>query len=135
MESTDVEEKLTAVDDGDSHEDTSSASDGTHQIGNNRQETEDSSTKSSGSRDDALELLVHGALTVSSHNHLLVLELFGNVPGATPRNFNPGLGEECTGGQREGDVDKGVNGVEEGRGQGVWRRHVIGDTSDGAELR
>jgi len=135
VESTDTEERLTAVDDGDSHEDTSSASDSTHQIGNDGQETEDSSTKSSGSRDDALELLVHGTLTVSSHNHLLFLELLGNVPGAASGNFNPGLGEQRTGGQREGDVDERVDWVEEGRGQSVGGRHVIGDATDGAELR
>ena len=135
MERTEAGERLTAVDDSDGHEDTSSASDSTHQIGNNGQETEDSSTKSSGSGDDALELLVHGTLTVSSHNHLLFLELFGNVPGAASGNFNPGLGEQCAGGQREGDVDEHVNWVEESGGQSVGRRHVIGDATDGAELR
>lgn len=134
MENIDTESKLTAVDDGDGHEDTGSASNSTHQIGNNGQETENSSTKSGGSRDDALELLVHGTLTVSGHNHLLFLELFGNVPRAASRNLNPGLGEQCTGRQSEGDVDEGVNGVEEGSGQSVGRRHVIRDTADGAKL-
>lgn len=132
---TDAEEKLTAVDDGNGHEDTGSASNSAHQIGDNGQETEDSSAKGSSSGDDAFEFLVHRTLTVSSHNHLLFLELFGNVPGATSRNFNPGLGEQGTGGQSEGNIDEGVNGVKEGGGQSVGGRHVIGDTSDGAKLR
>jgi len=50
---------LTTVDDGDSHEDTGSASDSAHQVGDNGQETENSSTESSGSGNDALELFVH----------------------------------------------------------------------------
>ena len=125
---------LTAVDDGDSHEDTGSASDGAHQVGDNGQETEDSSTKSSGGGNDALKLLVHRTLTVSSHDHLLFLELFGNVPWATSGNLNPGLGEQRAGGQSEGNVDDGVDGVEESGGQGVGRRHVIGNTTDGAKL-
>ena len=72
---------------------------------------------------------------MSGHDHLLLLELFGNVSGATSGNFNPGFGEQRAGGQSEGDVDEGVNGVEEGGGQSVRRRHVIGDTTDGAKLR
>ena len=35
----------------------------------------------------------------------------------------------------KGDVDDGVDGVEECGGQSVGRRHVIGDTADGTQLR
>lgn len=134
MENVNTESKLTAVDDGDGHEDAGSASNSAHQIGDNGQEAENSSTKSGGSGDDALELFVHGTLTVSSHYHLLFLELFGNVPRATSGNLNPGFGEQRTGRQSEGDVDERVNGVEEGSGQSVGRGHVIRDTADGAKL-
>ena len=135
MENIDTEERLTAVDDGDGHENTGSASNSTHQIGDNGQETKDGPTKGSSSGDDALELLVHRTFTMSGHDHLLLLELFGNVPGATSGNFNPGFGEQRAGGQSEGDVDEGMNGVEKGGGHSVRRRHVIGDTTDGAKLR
>ena len=135
MENIDTEERLTAVDDGDGHKNTGSASNSTHQIGDNGQETKDGPTKGSSSGDDALELLVHRTFTVSGHDHLLFLELLGNVPGATSGNFNPGLGEQCAGGQSKCNVDEGVDGVEEGSGQSVRRGHVIGDTTNGAKLR
>lgn len=126
---------LTAVDDCNGHENTSAASNGTHQIGNNGQETKDGSTKGSCSRDYALKLFVHGALTMTSHNHLLILQLFGNVPRTTSGNLDPGLGEKCACRQSEGDIDEGVDGVEEGRGQCVGGRHVVRNTSYGAKLR
>lgn len=72
---------------------------------------------------------------MSGHDHLLILQLFGDVPRTASRNLDPGLGEECAGGQSKGDVDEGVDGIEEGRGQGVWGRHVISNTADGAKLR
>ena len=71
---------------------------------------------------------------MSSHNHLLFLELFGNVPGTASGNLNPGLGEQSTGRQGEGNVNEGVDGVEEGSGQSVGRRYVVGDATNGAKL-
>ena len=125
---------LTAVDDGDGHENASTASDGPHQISNNGQEAEDGSTKSSGSWDYTLKLFVHGTLTMSSHDHLLLLQLFGNVPGTASGYLDPGFGEERAGRQSKGNVDEGVDGVEEGGGQGVWGRNVISNTTDSAKL-
>jgi len=47
-----------AVDDGDGEKDTSSAAESTEKVATNGQSTNASTTKSSGSRNDALQLLV-----------------------------------------------------------------------------
>lgn len=70
-----------------------------------------------------------------SHDHLLFLQLFGNVPGTTSGNLNPGLGEEGAGRQSEDDVYEHMDGVEEGSGQSMGRGHVIGNASDCTKLR
>ena len=72
---------------------------------------------------------------MSSHDHLLFLQLFGNVPGSTSRNLDPSLGKQGASRQGEGDVNEGMNGIEEGVGQSVRGGHVIGNTSDRAKLR
>ena len=72
---------------------------------------------------------------MSCHDHLLFLQLFSNVPGATPGDLNPSLGEHGAGRQGEGNIDESVNWVEEGSGQSMGRGHVIRNTSDGAKLR
>lgn len=80
----------------------------------------------------------HGGLSVSSHYHLLLLELLRHLRthkmkcqwaflirgtdvmrarghtyifGRRSRDLNPGLGEEGTGAEHEHDVDDGVNGI------------------------
>lgn len=67
-------------------------------------------------------------------SHILVLQLLGHIPRTRARNFDPSLGEEGTGGDNEGDVDDGVEGVLEGRGERMRSGHVVGDTGDGAQL-
>ena len=127
--------RLTAVDDCDRHKDTSPTADRTHQVGDDKQETEDGTAERHGSGDDALRFLIHRTLTVPSHDHLLVLELLGNVARTAAGDLNPGLGEDGAGGGDEGDVDERVDGVEEDFLHGVRGRHVVSDTGDGSELR
>ena len=66
---------------------------------------------------------------------MLLLELLSNITRTTARDFDPGLGEDGTGRDNEGDVDDGVDGVEEDFLHGVRGRHVVSDTGDGSELR
>ena len=119
----------------DSHENTSTASKSTHQVADNRESTNAGTTEGGGSRDDALELTVHALVTVTGHNHTLLLELLGDITRAGARNLDPGLGEDGAGGEHEGDVDDGVDGVEERGLDGVRRGHVVRDTGDGRKLR
>ena len=65
----------------------------------------------------------------------MVLELLGDVPGSASRDFDPCLGEEGTSREHEGDVDEGVDGVEDGLLDGVGWRHVVRDTLGRTELR
>jgi hypothetical protein len=60
--------RLTAVDDGDGHQDTGAAANGAHKIGGDGQKTEDGATKGSGSGNDTLEFLIHGAFTMTGHD-------------------------------------------------------------------
>lgn len=67
-------------------------------------------------------------------NHLLLLELFGDVTRAGSGDFNPGLGEECACQHHECDVEDGMDGVTEGSAQGVRGRHEVCDSRLGSEL-
>ena len=71
---------------------------------------------------------------MTRHDETLVLELLGNVTGSGAGNLNPGLGEEGAGNEHEGDVDSGVNGVEESLLEVQRGRHVVGDTGGSIEL-
>jgi hypothetical protein len=65
----------------------------------------------------------------------LVLELLGNIPGSTSRDFNPSLGEQGASGHHKSDVDNGVDGVEKSLLDGMGRRHVVCNTRNGSKLR
>ena len=58
---------------------------------------------------------------MTGHNHLLILELLGNFARARARDLNPGLGEDGTGADNEGNVDDGVDGGKEDGLDGVKR--------------
>ena len=127
--------KLTAIDDCDRHKNISPTADRTHQVGDDKQETEDGTAERRVGGDDALELLVHRTLTVTGHDHLLVLELLGNIARAAAGDLDPRLGEDGAGGRDERDVDNSVDGVEEDVLHVVRGRHVVCDTRDGGKLR
>ena len=44
---------------------------------------------------------------------MLLLELLSNIARTTARDFDPGLGKDGAGRDDEGNVDDGVDGVEE----------------------
>jgi hypothetical protein len=102
-----------SVDNGDSQKDTSSTAQGAEEITSNRQSTNASTTEGSGGRNDALEFLVHGLLTVTSHNETLFLELLGNVARRGARDLDPGLGEDSASDQHVDDEDGSLEGVRE----------------------
>jgi len=64
----------------------------------------------------------------------LVLELLGDVSGTGSRDFNPGLGEDGTGSNDKGDVDDGVEGVNQGSLERVRGRDVVCDPGDRGKL-
>lgn len=114
--------------------DTGTTAERTEQVGGHGQSTNASTTKSGSGGNHTLELLVHALLTVARHDKTLVLELLGHVTGSGARDLDPGLGEESTGNQHEGNVDSGVDRVEEGLLEVQRGRHVVGDTRGGVKL-
>ena len=68
---------------------------------------------------------------MSGHSHLLFPELLGNILGRTARHIYPGLAEEGAAAEHEGDVEDGVDGVGEDGAEGLWRREVVAESSDG----
>lgn len=71
---------------------------------------------------------------MTSHDQTLVLELLGNVARAGAGNLDPGLGEDGTGSEHVGDVDEGVNRVDQSILHVQWWRHVVDKTRDGGQL-
>lgn len=122
------------VDDGGAQQDTGTGANGANEIGKDRDGAQNGTTKGGSGGDDTLQLLVHGGITMASHDHVLVLELLGNVAGGGARDLNPGLGQEGAGSQHEGDVDDGVDGVQEGLSDAVGRRHVVGESTGSDHL-
>lgn len=73
-------------------------------------------------------------LTVTSHGETLFLELVGDITWAGSGDFDPGLGEDSAGGQHEGNVDQGVDRVNESILKVERWGHVVADTGAGEEL-
>lgn len=71
---------------------------------------------------------------MASHDHSLVFKLASYISWSRAGDFDPGLGEECTGCEHECDVNRGVDGIYESFLDGVGRGHVVGDSRDGREL-
>ena len=115
-------------------EDTSSAAKGTKEVGGDGETTNAGTTEGGSGGDDTLELLVHALLTVTRHDQTLVLELLGNIARSGAGNLNPGLGEESAGNEHEGDVDSGVDGVEESLLEVQRGGHIVGNTRRGEKL-
>lgn len=70
-----------SVNDSYGKENTSTATESAEKVAANRQSSNAGTTEGGRSGDDALKLLVHGLLTVTSHNQTLLLELLSNITG------------------------------------------------------
>lgn len=123
-----------AVDDGDAEEDSGSRTESADEVGRDGQETDDGTTKDGRGRDDALQLLVHRAFAVAGDDHLLVLELLGNVARARTRDLDPGLAEQGARRQHERDVDRRVDRIGDDFTERARRRHVVDKTGSGEQL-
>ena len=124
------------VDNGDRKEDTSSCTNRSHEISNDREGTNAHATKGSGSGDVTVKDVNEGRVSVSLHDHLVVPKLLGDIASGSARHFNPRLGKEGTGCQDEDEIKDGMEGVvdnlvERGRGRNVVsnsanRNHLTG---------
>lgn len=119
----------------DSKESTGTGTESAQKVTGDGERTNAGTTKGGGSRDDALELLVHGLITVASHDETLILELLGNITRAGARNLDPCLGEESTSTEHVDDVGAHVDRVEKSLLHVLGRRHVVDETGGSVELR
>lgn len=117
-----------------SKQNSSTAAQSTEKIRSNGQSANASTTKSGSGRNDTLKFTVHTLLTVTGHDQALILKLLGNVARSGAGNLNPGLGKESASNEHKGNVDGGVNGVQEGFLEVERRRHVVSDTRGSIEL-
>merc|ERR1719391_1989635 len=69
------------VDDRHSQEDSCTGTDGTQEVGHDRQPSYAKATEGSSCGDVPVELVHHRSLSVSPHNHLLFLQLFSHIFG------------------------------------------------------
>ena len=76
-------------------------------------------------------LTYHSTKKHGNAYHLLVFQLLSDVSGATARYFDPSFRKQGTGGDHERDVDKGVDGIEDGVFKCMRRRHIVRDTRRG----
>lgn len=118
----------------DSHENTSAAAESADQVAGNRESTDTSTTKGGGSRDDTLELTVHGLVTVSSHHETLLLQLLGDIPRARTRDFDPSLGESGASKKHVSHENRRVNRVEKGVLDVERWAHVVNQAADRKNL-
>ena len=102
-----------SVDNSNGKQDTSSAAEGAEEVTANGESTNASTTESGSSGDNALELFVHGLLTVTGHDKTLLLELLSDIAGRRARDLDPGLGEDGAGDEHVDDEDSGLEGVGE----------------------
>lgn len=108
------------VDDRDGEKDSGSGSDSSHEVGGDGKSSNAESSEGGGSWDVTVELVNHGLLTMTTHDHLLLLELLGNILGRRSGHIDPGLGEECARSEHEDDVDDAVDWVFEDVSKRLW---------------
>ena len=123
----------------------------TKEISQHREGSNTQPTKRSSSWNVTIELVHHWLLSMATHHHLLLFQLFGNLNvsekrrwdyqplttehthifGWTSRHINPGLGKEGTGSQHETDVDDGMNWVVYDTSKALGGTEIVAETTGG----
>ena len=98
-------------DNGDRQQNTSSCTDGTHEVSNDGEGSDAHSTERSSSRNVSVENVDKGRVTVPLHDHLVITKLFGNITSRGSGNLNPRLAEESTSSQDESQVKDSMERV------------------------
>ena len=123
------------IDDGDSEHDTSSGTDGSHEVSEDAESTDTHSSKGGGSVDVLSEHTDHRLFAETSVEHHVVLhKLTDNISGRGARDVDPYAGEECAGAHHEGAVEEGVERISLDIKEALGRRDVVGETSDGGAV-
>ena len=122
------------VDDGDGEQDTGSAPDRSHEVSHDGEHADAHASESRGGGDVAVELLLEGGLTVTHHEHLLLLELLSDIARRGAGDLDPGLGEQGACAEHEGEVKDGVKRVRRDVPEAGGRGDVVRQASHGDEL-
>ena len=118
------------IDDGDGEEDTRSAANGAQEVGEHGERANAQASEGGRRRNVAVELVDHGLIAVAAHDHLLLLELLGDVLGARAAHVYPRLGEEGARAEHEDDVEHGVDGIVDHRLEVLRRREIVAQATD-----
>lgn len=110
------------VDDGDGEENSGSGPDGAHEVGQHGQRADAQTAERSRSGNVAIQLVNHGFFAMSSHDHLLFLQLLGDVLGRRTGDIDPRLGEKRARAQHEHDVQNSVHRILEHMREAFWWR-------------
>jgi len=119
------------VDDGYCKQDTCARPNGPHKVSNNGEGPDAETTECRGRWDVPVEFVNHGLLTMTSHDHLLFLEMLGNILGRRPGNIDPSFGEEGTRAEHEGNVDESMARILQDMAETLGWRHVVAQASNG----
>ena len=118
------------IDDGHCQKDTSSGTDSSAEISEDREGTDADSSESGGSWDVSIEVLDHGLFSHSFDNEFLVNKLSANILGAGARDVDPNSGEEGARAHNENGVDQSVDRVTQESVEALWRTDVVSKTTD-----
>lgn len=122
------------INDRDREQDTSTRTNRTEEVGHDRQRADAHTAERRGDGDVPVELLFNLDVAMTFDDHLLLLELLGNISGGRTRDFDPSLREQRASGEHEGDVEDGVQRICRDVSQRRRRRNVIYQTTSGDEL-
>ena len=112
-------------DNGNTEQNTSTRSNGSHEISHDGQCSDAHASKGGRRRNVAVEDMNQGRITVSLHDHLVVAELLSNITSRRSRDFNPGLGKESARRQNERQVKDGMERVVDNFSKRLGRRNVV----------
>eukprot|EP01083_Nonionella_stella_P298452 1013003_1 len=109
---------------------TSSGTNCTHKISNDRKCTNAHTTKSSCCRDVTVQNMDKSGITMTLHDHLVITQLLSYITGRSSGYLNPSLGEEGTGCKDEDEVEYSMEWIIDDFGKGRWWGNVVCDSSD-----
>ena len=118
-------------DDGDSEHDTSTRSDGSHEVSKDAKSTNADSSKGSSDVDVASKVSNHGLLAHSLNRHVVLQEVGDNIPWRRSADINPYAREEGAGAHDKGGIEERVEGISLDVEPVPWGRDVVGETSNG----
>ena len=115
-----------AIDDGDSKHDTSAATDGSHEVGEDAKSAQADTTESGSNVDVTRQILNHRLLAEVVNSHVLVHQVLDDVTRGGSGHIDPDAREESARAHHEGAVEDEVEGVTDNAHPLARWRDVVG---------